>query len=117
MEMTMSDQISVERVLEVLEQVVAREGADTRRECKYVVDDAPHCVGGTVLFELGVPLTELKEMEGRSVYAWTDKTGHAVNLSTSAGHVLRRAQIAQDDGLTWGDALVHARAFVAANES
>jgi len=113
----MNDQISVERVLEVLELVVAREGADTKRECRYVVDDAPQCIGGTVLFELGVPLPELVAMEHRSVYAWTDKAGLAVNLSMYAGRVLRCAQIAQDNELTWGEALERARARAASLEA
>jgi len=104
----MSDQITVERVLEVLELVVAREGEDTKRECKYVVHGQAHCIGGTVLFELGVPLSHLVKLEGTSVSSFTSVGG--VSLSDGAGRVLRTAQVAQDAGCVWGEALEMAKA-------
>lgn len=70
--------------------------------CYYVHDDKPGCVVGAVLHRLGVPLKYLSDREGLR----GDQVALGLtNMSPDTAMFLRRVQIGQDRGLTWGDAL------------
>lgn len=100
--------VDADRVLELLELVVGREGPDTVREGRYVRNGEPFCIAACVLNELGVPRVTLAWEEGRSVHRFR----HLVNgvvFTDGAMDTLRAAQIHQDYGDTWGSALEYAR--------
>ncbi|KAF4408621.1 hypothetical protein [Streptomyces lycii] len=75
---------------------------DEDGSCQYVNNGAPSCLVGHVLHRLGVPLDVLREREG-------DKALHVardlLSVSDVTAGCLNRAQIRQDDGETWGDAI------------
>lgn len=110
--MTDVQTIDKNRMLELLELVVNREGADTKAECKYVMNDAPQCIGAHVLTELGVTLDELRAREDKSVHVFRGiLSSRNVSVDEDVLDVLYCAQLRQDSGHTWGDALESARAF------
>lgn len=100
--------IDVAVALELLERMVASEGANTTRECKYVVDGVPHCIVACLLTELGVPRTTLSWNEGRSIHALRRYLDRIV-FTDGAIETLYSAQRGQDDGKTWGEAVEQAR--------
>jgi hypothetical protein len=69
--------------------------------------EGPGCIVGHVMHAWGVPLDDLKQVEGTiptgSTGFWRD------NLTPEAAVILRQAQARQDRGETWGDALKAAR--------
>lgn len=103
--------VDTDRVLELLELVVNREGPDTIREGRYVRNGEPFCIAACVLNKLGVSRVTLAWEEGRSVHRFR----HLVNgvlFTNDAMDALRAAQIHQDNGGTWGEALECARSVV-----
>jgi hypothetical protein len=121
----MSD-VSLETVLDTLRDVVrGREDyvytrPDTANPqgpvCLYVhpSDDPtrqePGCLVGHVLYRLGVPLSALAEHEGhRASIVVTRLT----DCDPKIAYMLDRAQRAQDDSETWGDALEQAERYAA----
>lgn len=73
--------------------------------------DAPGCLIGRVLHELGVPLASLSSYEGTGAYSVAalvlDITGQPDEIAGTI-RALATAQDAQDNGATWGDALAEA---------
>lgn len=121
--------ITCHQAIEGLRQAVTERGRDhidpqaASDDCYYVLNDRPSCIGGTVLFKLGVPMSELKRWEGNNVLAMvpggkTYLTGYGDAsltdadglLTEEAGAVLYAAQDVQDSGDAWGDGLDAAEA-------
>lgn len=116
--------ITHHQAIQGLRQAVAERGRDyidpqaPTGDCYYVIGDRPSCIGGTALFKLGVPVSELKRWEGNDVLGMvpgrrTHQTGYGDDglttddgfLTEAAGAVLFAAQGRQDNGDTWGDSL------------
>jgi len=110
----MTEQITAERALELLEHVVAKHGRDTKRGCVYVTWEdnelVPWCIVGCVFAEVGVPLSRLEGC-GSNVYSlWeSGSLSDVVDLSYGVASILRAAQRVQDMNETWGRALAEAR--------
>lgn len=115
-------ELDILAVLRTLKQVVAEAGEDFRYrpgpsgECYYVVNDEPSCLAARVLHRLGVTVSMLRAWEGEacdlmSVEARSRGTRVPLNFSTESLTVLRRAQLCQDQGRTWGDARDRALEF------
>lgn len=112
----MTPQITATDALELLTRVVKREGRDTIRRCRYVVlnedhGQCPHCIVACMFVEAGVHPAALSAFEGKTL----DELYHnnwlidVVDLSPDAVSILAEAQEAQDNRLSWGEALAAAR--------
>lgn len=107
----MTEQITAERAIELLELVVAREGRDIRRPCRYVNmgHDTLHpvCLIGYVMAEAGVPLETMAYWNSKTISEVFDNgtLNGVVDVSTEAVDVLQVAQDMQDIDKTWGAAL------------
>jgi hypothetical protein len=101
--------ITPPEVMELLTRVVEREGADVKRECKYVVDGKAHCIAACVLVEAGMPLDVFAEFEGKSVFYMGTRVLAGFTLTQDTAEILDAAQYEQDNNKTWGAALVAAR--------
>jgi hypothetical protein len=115
-------QSQIHQVVEVvghLENIVAEYGADyvyQRRQlngpdpfapvCVYVWNGEPDCIAGKVLARMGVSIEKLASYEGSSVSVVAPVVS---NLGDAATNVLRVAQVVQDKGGTWGEALAEAK--------
>jgi hypothetical protein len=101
---------TVERVLDVMAEVVAEYGEDhvyqppdlDYYKCLYVHHGRPSCLLAHVLARLGVPLEVLAGMEGKDAAVVARKV-----WGSEASGML------QDDGGTWGEALAKARLVAA----
>lgn len=71
----------------------------------------PGCLVGHVLAKLGIPLDTLADFEGRGAH--TVVRGLDLNLSQQTERVLWIAQVEQDSGKPWGEALAEAEAAAA----
>ncbi len=119
--------ITVRRVTNAIRKAVREKGEDYVYEkvaipqsiggfsdgsdCAYAVYDlatekpvAPSCIVGHVLVTLGVPLTRLSNMEGNNIYGIRGDL-LALGFPEEVLPALAEAQIVQDEGGTWGDAL------------
>jgi hypothetical protein len=116
----MTETISGIQILEALKSAVNAAGPDTKRECKYVVEAEPgkfeaHCIAGTVLADLGAPLSTLFEYEDVNIPAiqdrnpWSGTRGSGPKLpfeiDEPGWRILDAAQMIQDAGNDWGYAL------------
>jgi len=82
--------------------------------CKYESDGCPSCLIGCVLFDTGVSVEDLKNMDLLyekmidtdigSLYA-LDNLPSNVRITRQAVDIFSAAQSAQDTGLSWGKAL------------
>jgi hypothetical protein len=103
-------------VTDLIEGAVALKGEDyvyPRREtsedeigwggCDYIRDGQPSCIVGHVLVAAGVDPTALSLEEGQS--AWTVTARLLPEWGTDIQRALDSAQSAQDQGMTWGEAL------------
>lgn len=87
-------------------------------ECFYVHTDpdgddaknAPGCIVGQALHRLGVPLSVLEQYE--HVGAGTLVSEITPNVGAVGESFARRAQLNQDEGKTWRDAVDHATEYV-----
>lgn len=95
-------ELSVERALELLREVVAEFGEDhVYDNPDYVHGDQPGCIAGHVYHRAGLELARLAEREGVVAYA-----SSFLNVVSGDGpRILGAAQRQQDDGKTWGEAL------------
>lgn len=106
--------------IELLERAVQDRGADFvyrkhdeyNTACKYEKNDAPSCLVGVVLAMAGATIWELKRMDqadepGMDLH-WQGLL--PVEATNQAIDILSAAQLAQDVGHTWGEALLRARA-------
>lgn len=121
----MTIELTPERALELLREVVAEYGEDhvyadptgvqadagSSAFCKYVDEDneRPSCLVGHVLFRAGVTISQLLDMDNSEDPAIGDVETDAFTMSPAARAVLRAAQRAQDCGSTWGAALAAAQ--------
>jgi hypothetical protein len=97
--------------LNLLNDIVKDEGANTKATCRYVSndDDAPVCIVGHALFRLGVPLAELVTYEGQAadaVLVSLKTRGFFSEVDEDAADLLTEAQTKQDNGVPWGEAVV-----------
>ncbi len=122
--------ITTERALELLTECVAERGEeyvytsegdvtnrypDITPACYYVHQDSdgvksPGCIAGLALHKAGVPLDVLEEherMTANSLLRSLRSLG-IIDYDDDAAYALRRAQVIQDDGGTWGAALARA---------
>lgn len=116
------ERIDARRALELLTDVVDTYGEDTVYEkvtlkfgesagtlgCVYQDQGRPSCLVGHVLNRAGVPLGRLEELDDRGVSA-RSLHEHLDQVGFDACRVLSNAQLGQDSGETWGDALRDAR--------
>lgn len=93
---------------------------ETAPSCRYEFEGCPSCLIGGALFDAGVPLEALAELDR----VWVDDedgqnggTGitevnlpEGVTLTPQALKIFDAAQRVQDFGLTWSKALKHAEA-------
>lgn len=98
--------------LNLLNDIVKDEGADTTAKCRYTdpFDNVPVCIVGHALFRLGVPLAELATYEGQaadSVLLGLAHDGY-FEFDEDAAELLTDAQTKQDNGAHWGDAVAMA---------
>lgn len=81
--------------------------------CLYVHDEEegqiPGCIVGNVMHRLGVPLEDLKKVEGDNAHGLIGQLQIPVNQHVT--RLLNRAQASQDEGQTWGKAVQAARAW------
>lgn len=85
--------------------------------CVYVMNDCPSCLIGQVLADAGVSLKDLRVMDTireldidtdiKSLYQ-ADVLSEDLIITEEAVDIFRIAQIAQDQGQAWGDALANA---------
>jgi hypothetical protein len=109
--------VSGERVIEVLREVVAERPdyvyaapigvvTESSPTCFYVhgegADAVCGCVVGAVLNRLGVPLETLAQHEGTPAQHVAETL---LETDSDVISMLRRVQVAQDHGASWGDAL------------
>lgn len=107
----------IKLVLRTLQDVVDEFGHDyvyPDREswsaaCFYVRDGKPSCLAGQVVHRLGVPLEKLKQFEAQAITAMVDHVPPIQLYEPLV--VLRQAQVVQDRGGTWGQALETAKKF------
>lgn len=92
--------ITQEEMTTQLREIIA-EHPDETRTCRYVVDDAPHCIAGVWFHRFGgLSVADLRACEGFTAAAVTHK--HMGGLVThGAGILLDRAQFIQDEGCAW----------------
>jgi hypothetical protein len=86
---------------------LAADNPDQTAACKYLDEDGNGvCIVGKALVNLGVPPAELEYYEGVSVRAIADEMFPEMpSLVVEWAH---SAQFAQDEGNTWGNAVVQA---------
>lgn len=74
--------------------------------CMYVYEDEPDCLIGRVLHRLWATLDQLRDKEGYAARLLSDLCG-----GENVAMVLDAAQIVQDAGRTWGEALHAAKVY------
>lgn len=113
--------IDADRALALLREVVDEYGHDyvyrqvahrlpdgrSKPMCVYADDGRPSCLVGHALHRAGVTVAELDRMLGQ-IGEDDDELPERVTLTGLAAEVLAEAQMAQDQGITWGDALAQA---------
>lgn len=111
--------LTAERSLELLEEVVTEAGEDYvysfnygyQGTCVYVSDGKPACLVGRVLAKHGVPVQELAAWDNlANIGASAIDQVNAPFITDEALKILLTAQLTQDDGATWGQALCEAKA-------
>lgn len=115
----MTIHITKTKALRLLREAVAKRGADyvykkPGATCKYVVKgDQPSCMVGEVLLEAGLDpkvlyRTPLNKLSINSLVDELDPD--VIQVDDAARVLLNEAQVFQDIGSTWGEALREARA-------
>lgn len=120
------EKLTADRAIELLREVVAEAGGDFvykneegyRNICWYWHSGAgkPGCVVGRVLHRHGWSQADLVKIEGLAIEVAEnthEELGDSLgfihgNVTEDAQRVLRVAQMAQDDGSPWGEALAKA---------
>lgn len=108
-------ELTLEKAIELLDNAIAERGADhvyvpdvAGSSCFYVHGDKPGCIIGHVLHQFGIPLSELKKVEGKRAALAVDE----LDIRTEkylVSQFLDHVQRAQDNGSPWGDAVRYAR--------
>ncbi len=112
----MAEQITKDRALELLREIVAEYGEDwvyaSRDDgttCTYTRQGQPSCLIGHVLHRAGVPIEHLATLDrGDTPSIGTTTVDWGIEITPDARRVLGVAQHAQDDGSSWGTALAMA---------
>lgn len=99
-------ELTGERALELLREVVAERPNRVVKKCTYVHAGRPQCLVGAVLHRHGVPLDVLADCEG--ILADGLATDAGLPLSPSAARILDIAQVVQDGRRPWREALTAA---------
>ena len=114
-------ELSAERALQIMREVVAEYGedhvyttpdgtpADGMSSCFYVHDDQPGCIAGHVFHRAGISLQTLRDAESSGA----NGVAHKLGIPAETGATLYQAQLTQDDGGTWGEALAEAERYAA----
>jgi hypothetical protein len=76
--------------------------------CLYARDGSPDCLVGVVLGRAGVPAADLEAFGDAGIHELYFAGAVPVTMTFGAVVVLRAAQLAQDRGGTWGEALLAA---------
>lgn len=76
--------------------------------CKYVVDDQPACLIGFAMYIDGATVNELRAVENLPARTIVSNLGKG-EWTPRAVDAFTRAQVIQDTGGTWGEALEAAR--------
>lgn len=104
----MSTLITKSRAVAMLSALVDQHGPDTVRGRTYVNErfSVPNCFAGCAFFAWGAPLETLVAVEGVPVneISLNWPLGN-IELTEAATEVLHVAQVYQDGGARWGDAL------------
>jgi hypothetical protein len=107
--------VTVNKVIETLNEVVAEAGDDFVYEkkirpnvagqlqavCVYVDNGQPDCIAAKVMHKLGVPIETLSGYEGKRPRYFVDDPNFS-DWETESLFVLTEAQYEQDAGKTWG---------------
>lgn len=118
------ERIDNQRAIILLREVVAEKGADyvdpnsgdnSPGPCEYTYDDAPGCIVGHVAFKAGVPIERLHDWLGMITDEPWETQEDADLFTYDALTLLRAAQVVQDNGGTWGEALASAESDLEAD--
>lgn len=78
--------------------------------CRYVENGKPACLIGVALYEAGVPLHVLEDMDGYGgILNAFPAFEHLVDIAPEAADLFADAQNVQDDDRSWGEAVRAAR--------
>ena len=77
----------------------------SQARCVYTVDGEPSCLVGHALHRLGVSIADLETMDAAGFGAIMVVDVPGATLVGDAREVFGQAQMAQDAGRTWGNAL------------
>jgi hypothetical protein len=113
--------LDVGGTLDLMTQVVRSRGAgyvdrpvwinrDEYLSCTYAHAGLPRCLVGEVLFRAGVGVDELETLGDSAIFDVYRARRLPITMTLGAVLVLRRAQIAQDRGCSWGEVLDEATA-------
>lgn len=109
--------LTLEQARELLHRAVAEKGADyvyTSRknpqfaQCVYVENGQPSCIIGHVVNYLGVPLDAIKEGVGPDQVL----SDAGITAESTTAKLLHHAQLQQDQGIPWGQAVAIAERIV-----
>lgn len=85
-------------------------------DCLYVYEGQPDCIAAHAYVGFGVSLGHLAEYEAMSIDVVPLKVGdEVIEVTEKAEILIRRAQRLQDDGMSWGEAVVAAAEYVHEN--
>lgn len=93
-----------------VQQAVQVKGRQHFAQCYYESNGEPMCIVGHALFNVGVDLRVLEEMDA-NIATIDSKPNlktleqHEVTMTPAALKFLKSAQAVQDTGQTWGEAL------------
>lgn len=107
--------ITLDKVRESAKRIIAEFGDDYTYEpvpkegyadptCQYTFEDAPSCLAGHILFDLGIPVETLAEFDRLDIPAH-DLGEEIDEINPLASEYLGILQRAQDAGHPWGWAL------------
>ena len=94
--------LSLDDVRDRIKSIV-RDNPDRVARCKYVVADRPECIVGVLLFNMDVPLANLREMDAGSTGITDDNVPEFIRnaFQSDAIEYLGDLQHYQDNGHTW----------------
>ena len=111
--------IDARRALELLTDVVegneeyryeyVEDLAEGGTSCVYQVNGEPSCLVGHALIRAGVPMSFLVRMDEELAAAEVMDAYLGASVTKGAVKVFDAAQVRQDGGQTWGEALEYAR--------
>jgi hypothetical protein len=115
--MTMTNIITGPAILQKLREIANAEPDATRR-CLYVVDGEPHCIAARALAE-HIPVDVMAgwddrlDSDGEPANNSVESLRRELPLDSAAISILSRAQLTQDRGEPWREALASAEELAA----